>query len=58
MSVDPGGRSGALRAELLVPGPVVDGRRVDAFDGRWTVRQGLVATAVSVPFPTVDGQAG
>ncbi|MBZ3905112.1 MULTISPECIES: 4'-phosphopantetheinyl transferase family protein [Streptomyces] len=52
VTVDPGGRSGALRAELLVPGPVVDGRRVDAFDGRWTVRQGLVATAVSVPFPT------
>ncbi|QFR01398.1 4'-phosphopantetheinyl transferase superfamily protein [Streptomyces phaeolivaceus] len=54
VTVDPGGRSGALRAELLVPGPVVDGRRIDAFDGRWTVRQGLVATAVSVPFPTED----
>lgn len=49
VSVDPGGRSGALRAALLVPGPVVDGRRVDAFEGRWTVRQGLVATAMSVP---------
>lgn len=52
MSVDPGGRSGGLRAELLVPGPVVDGRRIGVFDGRWTVRPGLVATAVSVPFPT------
>lgn len=47
--VEPGGRSGTLRARLLVPGPVVDGRRADAFDGRWTVRRGLVATAVSVP---------
>ncbi|GAQ65553.1 4'-phosphopantetheinyl transferase family protein [Streptomyces scabiei] len=46
---EPGGRSGTLRARLLVPGPVVDGRRVDAFDGRWTVRRGLVATAVPVP---------
>ncbi|UUU26201.1 4'-phosphopantetheinyl transferase family protein [Streptomyces sp. DSM 40750] len=52
VSVDPGGRSGRLRAELLVPGPVVAGRRIAVFDGRWTVRRGLVATAVSVPFPT------
>ncbi|UUU29496.1 4'-phosphopantetheinyl transferase superfamily protein [Streptomyces sp. CA-210063] len=51
VSVDPGGRSGRLRAELLVPGPVVDGRRIGVFDGRWTVRRGLVATAVSIPFP-------
>jgi 4'-phosphopantetheinyl transferase EntD len=57
VTVDPGGRSGALRVELLVPGPVVDGRRVDAFDGRWTVRRGLVATAVSVPFTTEDEDA-
>ncbi|MDX3517013.1 4'-phosphopantetheinyl transferase family protein [Streptomyces scabiei] len=47
--VEPGGRSGTLRARLLVPGPMVGGRRVDAFDGRWTVRRGLVATAVPVP---------
>ncbi|MBN0048676.1 4'-phosphopantetheinyl transferase superfamily protein [Streptomyces actuosus] len=40
---------GGLRAELLVPGPTVDGRRVQTFEGRWTVRQGLVATAVPVP---------
>ncbi|MGW0846510.1 4'-phosphopantetheinyl transferase family protein [Streptomyces sp. NPDC002787] len=52
VTVDPGGRSGGLRAELLVPGPVVGGRRIGAFDGRWTVRRGLLATAVSVPFPT------
>ncbi|OIJ94840.1 4'-phosphopantetheinyl transferase family protein [Streptomyces colonosanans] len=40
---------GAFRARLLVPGPMVDGRRIEAFDGRWTVRQGLAATAVVVP---------
>lgn len=41
--------SGTLRAELLVPGPVVNGQRIAAFDGRWTVQRGLVATAVTVP---------
>ncbi|GAA3210193.1 4'-phosphopantetheinyl transferase superfamily protein [Streptomyces sp. XM83C] len=41
---------GGLRAELLVPGPVVEGRRVRTFEGRWTVRQGLVATAIVVPY--------
>lgn len=42
----PGGR---LRAELLVPGPVVDGRRVGVFEGRWRVERGIVTTAVTVP---------
>ncbi|POX52115.1 4'-phosphopantetheinyl transferase [Streptomyces sp. Ru72] len=40
--------SGGFRARLLVPGPLVDGHRVEAFDGRWTVRGGLLATAVVV----------
>ncbi|MEU7099464.1 MULTISPECIES: 4'-phosphopantetheinyl transferase [Streptomyces] len=40
---------GTLRARLLVPGPVVGGHRVDRFEGRWTVRRGLVATAITVP---------
>ncbi|GAA5049280.1 4'-phosphopantetheinyl transferase family protein [Streptomyces similanensis] len=42
-------RLGAFRAELLVPGPVVGGRRLTGFQGRWTVTRGLVATAVTVP---------
>ncbi|MGW2830073.1 4'-phosphopantetheinyl transferase family protein [Streptomyces sp. NPDC001286] len=42
-------RHGGFRAELLVPGPVVGGRRLGHFEGRWTVQRGLVATAVSVP---------
>ncbi|MFF4823680.1 4'-phosphopantetheinyl transferase [Streptomyces sp. NPDC001312] len=40
---------GELRARLLVPGPLVDGRRLGHFEGRWTVSQGLVVTAVTVP---------
>jgi 4'-phosphopantetheinyl transferase EntD len=43
------GFSGSFRARLLVPGPVLDGVPVQAFDGRWTVQHGLVATAVTVP---------
>ncbi|TPQ23245.1 4'-phosphopantetheinyl transferase family protein [Streptomyces sporangiiformans] len=42
--------SGGFRAQLLVPGPVVDGRRVDHFLGRWTVSRGLVTTAVTVAY--------
>ncbi|OIJ64440.1 4'-phosphopantetheinyl transferase family protein [Streptomyces mangrovisoli] len=42
---------GVFRAELLVPGPVVAGRRIAAFEGRWAVRRGLVTTAVVVPRP-------
>ncbi|RKT19290.1 4'-phosphopantetheinyl transferase EntD [Streptomyces sp. 1114.5] len=39
---------GTFTARLLVPGPVVGGRRVDGFDGRWAVREGLLATAIAV----------
>ena len=42
-------RRGVFRARLLVPGPVVDGRPVAAFDGRWAVVGDLLATAVTVP---------
>ncbi|MEU6576574.1 4'-phosphopantetheinyl transferase superfamily protein [Streptomyces sp. NPDC046805] len=46
----PGGRGhGGLRARLLVPGPWVGERRVQWFEGRWTVRDGVVATTVVVP---------
>ncbi|MEU6809829.1 4'-phosphopantetheinyl transferase superfamily protein [Streptomyces sp. NPDC046831] len=40
---------GRFRARLLLPGPLLGGRRLTSFEGRWTVRQGLVATAVAVP---------
>ncbi|GGW09992.1 4'-phosphopantetheinyl transferase [Streptomyces capoamus] len=45
---------GTLRAELLVPGPLVGGRRLQVFEGRWTVREGVVATSVVIPHATDD----
>lgn len=38
----------AFRARLLVPGPVVGGVRLHELAGRWTVADGIVATAVVV----------
>ncbi|GGX45084.1 4'-phosphopantetheinyl transferase family protein [Streptomyces fructofermentans] len=65
LSMEPGPTpSGRLSARLLVPGPVVDGRRVGRFEGRWTVGRGLVATSVAVPrgpgrtAPGATGAAG
>ncbi|MEU0740444.1 4'-phosphopantetheinyl transferase superfamily protein [Streptomyces sp. NPDC006134] len=43
------GRCGTFRAALLVPGPRVGGRHLTHFEGRWAARQGLLATAVTVP---------
>ncbi|MEU0673747.1 4'-phosphopantetheinyl transferase superfamily protein [Streptomyces sp. NPDC006172] len=40
---------GTFRARLLVPGPLVGGRRLTHFDGRWTVEHGLAATVIAVP---------
>ncbi|MFC5170989.1 4'-phosphopantetheinyl transferase family protein [Streptomyces mutomycini] len=42
-------RSGTFDARLLVPGPELDGGRLDGFTGRWTAGQGLVLTAIAVP---------
>ncbi|MCI3238804.1 4'-phosphopantetheinyl transferase family protein [Streptomyces spinosisporus] len=39
---------GTFQAELLVPGPLLGGSRLDRFEGRWTVQRGLVASAVAV----------
>ncbi|MFJ8778791.1 4'-phosphopantetheinyl transferase [Streptomyces sp. NPDC102476] len=48
--VDPARPSGgALRAELLVPGPLVGGERRGVLEGRWMVQGGLVATSMTVP---------
>ncbi|MFG3102411.1 4'-phosphopantetheinyl transferase [Streptomyces sp. NPDC048182] len=50
IAVDPADpRRGTLLATLLVPGPLVGGRPVTAFAGRWNARRGLVASAVTVP---------
>lgn len=43
--------AGAFTAELLVPGPVVDGVPIRRFTGRWLVRDGLLVTAIAVPAP-------
>ena len=38
-----------FRAQLLVPGPMVDGVRLSEFRGRWALEKGVVCTAVIVP---------
>jgi 4'-phosphopantetheinyl transferase EntD len=43
-----GPADGRFRARLLVPGPIVDGAEMTAFDGRWLCRQGLALTAITV----------
>ncbi|KQS63685.1 4'-phosphopantetheinyl transferase [Modestobacter sp. Leaf380] len=40
---------GGLVAELLVPGPRVDGAPLTRFTGRWSVASGIITTAVVVP---------
>ena len=46
--VIPDPAEGTFTARLLVPGPVVDGRTLTGFPGRWMVDRGLVATAITV----------
>jgi len=46
LTLDP---SGTFAARLLVPGPVVGGRPITGYHGRWIVGHGLIATAVVVP---------
>lgn len=36
-------------ARLLVSGPLLAGRRLTGFSGRWLVRDGLVLTAIALP---------
>jgi hypothetical protein len=40
--------AGTFTARLGVPGPVVDGRALTGFTGRWVLRGGIVATAITV----------
>ncbi|MGK4578830.1 4'-phosphopantetheinyl transferase family protein [Kitasatospora sp. HPMI-4] len=42
------GADGTFTARLLVPGPVVEGRRLPGFEGRWLAEDGLVVTAITV----------
>ncbi|MGH3377385.1 MAG: 4'-phosphopantetheinyl transferase family protein [Actinoallomurus sp.] len=56
--VTPDPAAGTFEARLLVPGPVVDGRRLSGFAGRWIVANGLVATAITVPAPVERPASG
>jgi 4'-phosphopantetheinyl transferase EntD len=42
---------GGFSARLLVPGPVVDGTRIEGFEGRWLAERGLLIAAIAVPRP-------
>ncbi|MET9804123.1 4'-phosphopantetheinyl transferase superfamily protein [Streptomyces sp. NPDC006368] len=55
ITVDPD-RS-TFTARLLVPGPVVDGVRLDSFTGGWLVRDGLIVTAATIAGPANSGPA-
>jgi 4'-phosphopantetheinyl transferase EntD len=44
--IEPDPDAGTFSARLLVPGPMVEGRRVEVFSGRWLTRNGLVVTAI------------
>ncbi|MBH1933030.1 4'-phosphopantetheinyl transferase superfamily protein [Streptomyces sp. AV19] len=57
LTVDP--VAGTFAARLLVPGPVVGGRRQDGFAGRWTAGNGLVVTAIALPLgPAPEEERG
>jgi 4'-phosphopantetheinyl transferase EntD len=45
LTVDP--ERGEFEARLLVPGPVVAGRALTGFGGRWLVSEGLVVAAIA-----------
>jgi len=47
ITVEPG--AGTFGAELLEPGPVLGGRPLTRFTGRWLARDGLLLTAIAVP---------
>jgi 4'-phosphopantetheinyl transferase EntD len=49
ITIDPA--AATFTATLLVPGPAFGGGTVGAFRGRFTVENGLILTAVSVPQP-------
>jgi 4'-phosphopantetheinyl transferase EntD len=47
VTISPAG--GTFTARLLVAGPVLDGRPLTGFTGRWLARDGLILTAIAVP---------
>jgi len=49
--------AGTFSASLLVPGPVLGGRPLTGFAGRWLVRDGLILAAIAVPAGDTGGPA-
>jgi len=47
ISINPA--DGTFTARLLVPGPVLSGRQLTEFSGRWLAAGGLVITSIAVP---------
>ncbi len=43
--------TGTFAVKLLVPGPMVDGQKIDVFSGRWVLSRGVLITAIVVPGP-------
>ena len=41
--------SGTFTAHLLVPGPTLQGRKLDGFRGRWLCADGLLLSAIALP---------
>ncbi len=41
--------TGTFAAHLLVPGPTLQGRKLDGFRGRWLCADGLLLSAIAVP---------
>ncbi|MFD6971405.1 4'-phosphopantetheinyl transferase [Streptomyces sp. NPDC059979] len=51
--------TGTFSAQLLVPGPVVEGVRLSGFTGHWAVRGGLILTAIALtPSVSAGDRAG
>jgi 4'-phosphopantetheinyl transferase EntD len=46
---------GCFTAHFLVPGPVLNEQRLEAFAGRWLVQDGLVVTAIAHRAAAVNG---
>jgi 4'-phosphopantetheinyl transferase EntD len=42
-------QQGSFSAHLLVPGPLLDGRELRSFHGRWLVADGFVMAAIAMP---------
>jgi hypothetical protein len=48
----------AFTARLLVDGPMLNGARLAAFEGRWLVRDGLIGTAIVIRAAGISASRG